>query len=80
MPELPCLDVENTSAHETTQNRETYSCTVRRLPILLITMPYFMEVVLVQLPHEACEVAVLEVFGEDRLCEFLVLDLISSNP
>ncbi len=43
-------------------------------------MPYFMEVVLVQLPHEACEVAVLEVFGEDRLCEFLVLDLISSNP
>ncbi len=80
MPELPCLDTDNTSAHETTQNRETYSCTVRRLPILLITMPYFMEVVLVQLPHEACEVAVLEVFGEDRLCEFLVLDLISSNP
>ena len=36
-------------------------------------MPYFVEVVLVELAHEAGEVAVLEVLGQDMLCELLVL-------
>jgi hypothetical protein len=36
-------------------------------------MPYFMEVIFIQLPHKTCEVAVLEVLGEDMLGEFLIL-------
>jgi hypothetical protein len=37
------------------------------------------EIVFVQLAHETCEIAVLEVFWEDRLCEFFVLSLSDVN-
>lgn len=39
-------------------------------------MPHFVEVVLIQLPHEAGKVAVLEVFREDVLGELLVLRVV----
>lgn len=51
----------------------TYAWAVRRLPRLLIVMPHFVEVVLVQLANKTGEVAVLEMFREDVLGEFLVL-------
>jgi hypothetical protein len=35
---------------------------VWRLPVLLVIVPHFVEVVLVELPHETSEVAMLEVF------------------
>ena len=38
-------------------------------------MPYFVEIVLVELPNETSEVAVLEVLGQDVLGKFLVLRL-----
>lgn len=41
----------------------TYPSAIRRLPVFLIVVPHFVEVVLVQLADEASEVAVLEVFG-----------------
>ena len=52
----------------------THSWAVRRLAVVLIVVPHFVEIVLVQLPDEAGKVAVLEVLREDVLCEFLVLD------
>lgn len=55
------------------QTLYTYTRAVWRLAILLIVVSHFMEVVFVQLPDEAGEIAVLEVFGEDMLGEFLVL-------
>jgi hypothetical protein len=36
-------------------------------------MPDFVEIILVQLSHEAGKVAVFEVFGQDMFGEFLVL-------
>lgn len=42
---------------------DTYPSAVWRLPILLVIVPHFVEVVLVELPNETSEVAVLEVFG-----------------
>ena len=35
------------------------------MPALFIVVPHFMEIILVELAHETCEVAVFEVFGED---------------
>ena len=45
--------------------RCTHSGTVGRCSILLVVMPHFVEVVLVQLPDKAREVAVFEVLRED---------------
>ena len=50
-----------------------YTGPVWRLPAIFVVMSHFMEVILVELPYEACEVAVLEVLGQDRLCESFVL-------
>jgi len=36
-----------------------------------------MKIVLVKLAHKAGEVAVLEMFGQDDLCKFLALELLS---
>lgn len=45
--------------------RCTHSGTVGRCSILLVVMPHFVEVVLVQLSDKAREVAVFEVLRED---------------
>lgn len=52
---------------------EAHSCAILCLDVLLVVMSHFVKVVFIELPHEAGEVAVLEVFREDVLCEFLVL-------
>ena len=43
--------------------QDTYPSAVWRLPVFLVIVPHFVEVVLVELPNETSEVAVLEVFG-----------------
>jgi hypothetical protein len=53
--------------------RQAYPRTVWRLAVLFIVVSNFVEVVLVQLTNEAGKVAVLEMFGQDVFCEFLVL-------
>jgi hypothetical protein len=39
-------------------------------------VPDFVEIVFVELTHETGKVAVLEVLGQDMLCEFLVLQVV----
>ena len=56
-------------------SRVTYPCAVRRCASFFVVVPDFVEVVFVQLPDEAREVAVLEVFRKDVFREFLVLFL-----
>ena len=51
----------------------THPCSVRTCAVVFIVQSYFVEIVLVELPHKTCEVAVLEVFREDVLGELLVL-------
>ena len=43
------------------------------MPTLFIVVSHLVEVVLVELAHEAGEVAMFEMFGEDRLGESFVL-------
>lgn len=47
---------------------------VRRLAVLFVILANFVEIVFVQLAHEAGKVAMLEVLGQDGLGEFLALD------
>lgn len=35
------------------------------MPAFFVVVPYLVEIVLVELSNEACEIAMLEVFGED---------------
>lgn len=49
-----------------------YRCAVWRLSVLVI-MPDFVEVVFIKLPYKAGKVAVLEVFGQNRLGEPFIL-------
>lgn len=65
---------------DTQRSRHTYTDAVRRLPVLLVVVPDLVEVVLVQLPDEACKVAVFEVFRKDMLRELLVLRAVSQSP
>lgn len=51
----------------------THPQPVRGLPALFVVVADFVEVVLVELAHEAGEVAVLEMFGQDGFGESLVL-------
>lgn len=46
---------------------------VRRCASFFIVLPHFVEVVFIQLPHEARKIAVFEMLGKDGFCEFLVL-------
>lgn len=48
-----------------------------RWAVVLVVLPDLVEVIFVQLPDKARKVAVLEVFWEDQLGEFLVLPLVS---
>ena len=57
----------------------TYTCAIRRLPALFIVVPYFVEVIFVELAHETGKVAVLEMLRENVLGEFLVLRAAVSN-
>jgi hypothetical protein len=57
--------------------RQAYPRTVWRLAILFVVVSNFVEVVLVQLTNEAGKVAVLEMFGQNVFCEFLVLRPVS---
>ena len=59
--------------------QSTYTGAVRRLSALFIVVSHLVEVVFVELAHEAGEVAMLEVFGKDRLCESLILDTDSAR-
>lgn len=43
------------------------------MPVLFVVVSHLVEVILVELAHEAGEVAVFEVFGKDRLGESFVL-------
>jgi hypothetical protein len=52
---------------------QTYPRPVRRLPVLFIIVPHFVEVVLVKLSHKTRKVAVFEVLGKDMLGELFVL-------
>ena len=51
----------------------THPQPVRGLPALFVVVADFVEVVFVELAHEAGEIAVLEVFGQDGFGESLVL-------
>ena len=51
----------------------TYTGAIWGLSAVLVGVSHFVEVILVELPDEAREVAVLEVFGQDGLCESFVL-------
>ena len=61
-------------AREVQRKRISYILPVWRLAIFFVILTNFVEVVFVQLAHETGEVAMLEVFGEDRLGKFLALD------
>ena len=50
-----------------------YTSAIRRLATLLIVVPHFVKIIFVQLADKAGEVAVLEVFRQDRLCELFIL-------
>jgi hypothetical protein len=76
MLELPCLRASVIGV-KITARWDTYSGTVWRLPVLVI-LSDFVEVVLVELSHKAGKVAVLEVFGQDRLRKLLVLSSLSA--
>lgn len=51
----------------------SYARPVRRVPTLFVVVPHFVEIVLVELAHKAREVAMLEVFWENRFGESFVL-------
>lgn len=53
---------------------QPYVLTIRRLAVLLVILADLVKVVLVQLAHETGKVAMLEVFRQDGLSEFLALD------
>ena len=56
-----------------TLGRRTYILSVWRLATLLVILADFVEIVLVELAHKAGKIAVLEMFGQDGLGEFLTL-------
>lgn len=43
------------------------------MPILFIVVSHLVEVILIELAHEAGEIAMLEMFGKDRLGEPFIL-------
>ena len=57
---------------------KSYPHAIRRCPSFLIIVPNLVKVVFVQLPYEAGEVAVLEVFRQDVFRELLVLQIFSA--
>lgn len=61
----------------TSSGSGTYTGTVGRLAGLFVVLAHFVKVVLVELAHEAGEVAVLEVLRQDGLGELFALQDIS---
>ena len=55
-----------------------YPRSIRRLSALFIVMPHFVEVIFVQLSHEASKVAMLKVFRKDGFGEALILAGVST--
>lgn len=53
--------------------RSAYTGSVRRMPRLFVIVSHLVEIVLVKLSNEAGEIAMLEVFGKDRLGESFIL-------
>jgi hypothetical protein len=53
---------------------------IRRCSSFFIVLPYFVEIVLVQLPYKAGKIAVFEVFRKNGFCEFFVLRTSISHP
>ena len=49
------------------------------MPILLIIVSHLVEVIFVKLAHEAGEVAVFEMFGQNRLGESFILRKVSAR-
>lgn len=70
---LPRLRERESFSHQPHAVRVSYPRPIGRSPSFFIVVSHFVEVVLVQLAHEAGEVAVLEVFGEYVLCELFIL-------
>ena len=54
-------------------SKSTYTRAVWRMPILFIIVSHLVEVILVELAHEAGEIAMFEMFGKDRLGEAFIL-------
>lgn len=73
MFKLPCLRTASVSGRAKSSLSTTYAWTIRRSPTLFIVVSNFVEIILVQLPDETREIAVLKVFGQNLLREFLVL-------
>jgi len=67
-PRLPCVSSCLLDAH-----CYTHACTIWRLPVLLIVVSHFVEIVLVQLSDERGEITVLEVLRQDMLGKLLIL-------
>jgi hypothetical protein len=63
--------ISHTSTFDSTSL--TYPWTIWGLAILLIVLPYLVEIIFVQLANKACKVAVFEMFRKNRLREFLIL-------
>lgn len=62
MLELPCLLMSELNSFSLLLLKP-YPRTVWRCAAFFVVMPYFVKVILVQLPHKTGKVAVLEVFG-----------------
>lgn len=52
----------------------THSRSVLRRPIILVIVSDLVKIILVELPHEAGEIAMFEMFGENGFGELLVLE------
>lgn len=72
-----CLNSQAYDIHQLLQDRSrdaiAYPCPVGRLAALFVIVADLVKIILVQLAHKTGEVAVLEMFGQNMLCEFLVL-------
>ena len=72
--ELPSLSTSNVSHERCEHSIVTYADAVGRVTAFFVVVPYFVEVVLVELSDEASEVAVFEVLGQDGFGKLLVLE------
>ena len=72
-----CLNSQACAESDTKANPASkgpaYPRSVRRLATFLVVVPYFVEVILIQLSHKAGKVAMLEVFRKNGFGEPLVL-------
>jgi hypothetical protein len=73
MFELPCL---HQSVSPRVHVRTVRTWPIGRLSVLLVVVPYFVEIVFVELSNEAGKIAMLEMLRKYRFREFLVLFIV----